>query len=810
MKLRVGCVVVGFLSFVLSLAAQTSGSSPASAQVPPLIQFSNVATDEGGNSLSGVVGITFSLYAGEQGGAPLWAETQNNVQLDATGHYSVQLGITKPAGVPTTLFTSGEARWLGVQIAQQPELPRVLLLSVPYALKAGDAATIGGLPPSAFVLAAPPSGVATTYITDAVTGQTSSPETATDVTTTGGTANYLPVFNGTSTIIDSVVFQSATSPFKIGINTATPASTLDVKGTGTIRGQLSILGTLSLPATANATATAGKNSEPLNLAASAFNSTSSTAVNQTFEWLAEPASNDTPAPSGTLNLLFGEGATKPSETGLHIASNGQIKFANGQTFPGTGDGTITGVTAGTGLSGGGTSGSVSLSLASNACTSGNALTALPFTCSPFATLGANTFTGNQTVNGNLSATGPVSGSSFQIGSSLFAFGSYLNGNAFLGFAGNSTMTGTLNTASGTGVLFVNTTGSGNTASGANALGQNTTGSNNTAVGEFALVFNSLGSNNTAAGYFAGDSVGSQPIVGNNNTALGYESAFGSQPLTNATVIGANAEVTASNAMVLGSINGINGATADTLVGIGTTAPSAKLNVRGAESTTNGNGATVEISNSASGGGNFYLRTGATGTATPPGGFTIGNDNLYILSMNNGGQIGIDTNTITNVLTIKQGKGQAIADGWATYSSRRWKANIQPLQDALGKVGRMRGVSYDRKDSGRHEIGVIAEEVGAVVPEVVTYEENGKDARGVDYSRLTALLIEATKEQQREIRHEHAELAKALRQIKQQQSLLRAQSAAMRSLQAEVHESGETLRKVKAQVAGAQPTLVAGK
>lgn len=58
----------------------------------------------------------------------------------------------------------------------------------------------------------------------------------------------------------------------------------------------------------------------------------------------------------------------------------------------------------------------------------------------------------------------------------------------------------------------------------------------------------------------------------------------------------------------------------------------------------------------------------------------------------------------------------------------------------------------------HEIGIIAEEVGEVVPEVVSYEENGKDARGVDYSRLTALLIEATKEQQRE-------LAKALRQIR---------------------------------------------
>src|SRR5271156_2439620 len=161
MRLRIGCGLVGFLALVVSLAAQTASGSSTSSQVPPLIQLSNVASDEGGNSLSGVVSITFSLYAGQRGGQPLWIETQNNVQLDATGHYSVQLGITKPNGVPTTLFTTGEARWLGVKIAQQPEQPRVLLLSVPYALKAGDAATIGGLPPSAFVLAAPSSNSTT-------------------------------------------------------------------------------------------------------------------------------------------------------------------------------------------------------------------------------------------------------------------------------------------------------------------------------------------------------------------------------------------------------------------------------------------------------------------------------------------------------------------------------------------------------------------------------------------------------------------------------------------------------------------------
>src|SRR5579863_9420348 len=306
-----------------SLSGQAQqGATAANATVPPLIQFSNVATDEGSNTLSGVANITFSLFSSQQGAEPLWTETQNNVPLDSTGHYSVQLGITKRAGVPTTLFTSGEARWLGVRIAEQGEQARVLLLSVPYALKAGDAATIGGLPPSAFVLAAPPNRVASAAINESSAGQNAPPPSGTITGT--GTANFLPLWDSTSDIISSVLFQSgAGSTAKVGINTTTPGSTLDVKGGGTIRG------TLSLPTAGTATAVKGFNSQPQTLAASAFNSSTSKAANQTFQWQAEPAGNNTSSPSGTLNLLFGEGTAKPSETGLNIASNGQITFAQG-------------------------------------------------------------------------------------------------------------------------------------------------------------------------------------------------------------------------------------------------------------------------------------------------------------------------------------------------------------------------------------------------------------------------------------------------------------------------------------------------
>jgi hypothetical protein len=123
--------------------------------------------------MTGVVGITFSLYEEQSSGAPLWLETQN-VQADANGHYSVLLGTTKPDGLPAELFTSEQARWVGVQISGQAEQPRVLLVSAPYALKAGDAETVGGLPASAFALA---NAAGTTASKGASTAATSSTTT---------------------------------------------------------------------------------------------------------------------------------------------------------------------------------------------------------------------------------------------------------------------------------------------------------------------------------------------------------------------------------------------------------------------------------------------------------------------------------------------------------------------------------------------------------------------------------------------------------------------------------------------------------
>lgn len=123
-----------------------------------------------------------------------------------------------------------------------------------------------------------------------------------------------------------------------------------------------------------------------------------------------------------------------------------------------------------------------------------------------------------------------------------------------------------------------------------------------------------------------------------------------------------------------------------------------------------------------------------------------------------GNIGIGVRPPENILTVKRSsETNPIADGWTTYSSRRWKSDIKPLEGALDKVERLRGVSFDWREDGKHDIGLIAEEVGEVVPEVVAYEENGSDAKSVDYARLVPLLVESIKEQQEVIRGQNAAL-----------------------------------------------------
>ena len=89
------------------------------------------------------------------------------------------------------------------------------------------------------------------------------------------------------------------------------------------------------------------------------------------------------------------------------------------------------------------------------------------------------------------------------------------------------------------------------------------------------------------------------------------------------------------------------------------------------------------------------------------------------------------------------------------SSRRWKTDVAPMGDALALVRQLRGVRYRWIDTGEDDLGLIAEEVGEVLPEIVTYGPDGVDAERVKYARLVAVLIEAVKAQQAQIEADRA-------------------------------------------------------
>jgi hypothetical protein len=307
-------------------AQQQPVSSTSSAVVPRLVNFSGKTADAEGKIITGIAGATFAIYKDQSEGAPLWMETQN-VTADVKGNYTVQLGATKPEELPLDLFTSGEARWLGVSINGGSEQPRILLLSVPYALKAADAETIGGLPPSAFVLANKSQGNGAETPTGATVAATrNNAALAANPSVTGkGVVNFIPMWDTTSDIVDSILFQKSS---QIGVNTNAPAAMLDVNGKGDVRDTLTLF------------------------------------------------------PNGTDPTLAISG------TAFNVDQTGKVTFIKSQKFPGAG--TITDVTAGTDLTGGGNGGKVTLNLDT---------TKVPLLAA------ANVFTNNQAISGGPSTWG---------------------------------------------------------------------------------------------------------------------------------------------------------------------------------------------------------------------------------------------------------------------------------------------------------------------------------------------------------------------------------------------------------------------
>jgi len=630
------------------------------ASVLRLMKFSGALRDRAGNPRTGAVGLSFALYKDQQGGSPLWLEVQN-AQLDEQGRYTVLLGSTKSDGLPLELFSSGEARWLGVQLnlPGEEEQPRVLLVSVPYALKAADAETLGGKPPSAFLLAEKAEG------RDAAEAK---PEAGKEAVKEGprregvvgpingeGSLNMVAKFTGANNIGNGTIFDNGF----VGIGTTSPSARLHIfEPEPTQNANVRLMGS-------------GQTGSWMDIF-------SGTAVGHgLFGYGAQP-------------FIFGAGAVER----MRITPTGNVGL--GTTAP-----------------------NAKLSVGSGSIADAN----VPVQIST-GTSGTVSYYGANKNGGYGLLLGYENGGSLGTGGVL----RMVSSDPLLFFVNNTSEAMRITSTGKVGIGT--TTPTRDLSFGGNVIRTIGVERITNPTGDFGRSL-TVEAGGASSGALFGNLFGGDLIL-----SSGISTGIGS-----------------SRIFFLTATPGAPG-TADNL-------PSFKMRIDGDGTVSIGQflpaspGPGLHLQNnmllrvdgpssaggtSASFGGNGDFKIDAPGTVA--GRFVV----------KDGGKVGIGEASPGNILTVQQTSAtDPIADAWTVYSSKRWKTNIRPLVGALDKVGRLRGVSYQRKGDGKPDIGLIAEEVGEVVPEVVAYEENGTDAKSVDYARLTALLIEAVKEQQTQIR-----------------------------------------------------------
>ena len=251
---------------------------------------------------------------------------------------------------------------------------------------------------------------------------------------------------------------------------------------------------------------------------------------------------------------------------------------------------------------------------------------------------------------------------------------------------------------------------------------NNTGNDNSAFGYWALYSNTTGNKNTANGLNALRS----NTTGSDNTANGYQALY-----SNTT----------------GNFNTANG-----------------LEALYSNTTGSGNVALgYEAGYSETGSNKLYIANTTTSSPLIWGDFA---NNQVVINGN-------ASNNSNNRTFFSNGQAGGTTS-WYNDSDRRLKKNISTIENALEKVNKLRGVNYQWKDSKTHsaglQMGFIAQEAEKVIPEVV---DNSGDHYSMQYAPVTALLVEAVKEQNKEFRSQNTELTAKIKKLEKENENLKS-------------------------------------
>ncbi len=290
-------------------------------------------------------------------------------------------------------------------------------------------------------------------------------------------------------------------------------------------------------------------------------------------------------------------------------------------------------------------------------------------------------------------------------------------------------TGSYNTAQGAAALSSNTTGNNNTATGMYALRDNTSGHSNTAVGSMTLAFNTTGIQNTAQGTGAL----SRNNTGSFNTAMG--------------VYALNYTTSGSRNTAVGMLALQNNTTGHRNVSVGMNA--GRVISDGSPNTVVNNSIFIGADTRAlADNGTNEIVIGYNATGNGSNSVTLGDDNIIKTILKGNVGVGVTSPSVKLQVGTSGDGSSALANAWNTFSDKRLKKDITPLEDNLEKLLKLNAYTYKWKEGKdqSEQLGLIAQEVQEVYPEVVSEVGQGDDAfLTVSYGKLVAPLIGAIKE-----------------------------------------------------------------